>query len=104
MPSAEVRRVVENSWSRIEQDRAYLRTLARRLAETETVIVRAARAYTISRGLLEKVDGAALNAPDVDQTNSMRTDPNARAAIAMSSGRRPPPRVETDHSVENEVN
>jgi hypothetical protein len=68
MPSAdEVMGLVEKSRSRIEQDRAYLRRLARQLAETDTVIVRAAQAYTISRWLLDKVDGLARNAPDADQ-------------------------------------
>lgn len=40
---------------------------SRELAETEAVIMRAALAYTISRWLLDKVDGVALNAPDADQ-------------------------------------
>jgi hypothetical protein len=52
---------------RIKQDRAYLRRLARQVAETQTVIVRAAQAYTISRRLLDKVDGVALNVSDADQ-------------------------------------
>jgi hypothetical protein len=67
MPSADGNReLVENSRSRIKQDRAYLRRLARQVAETQTVIVRAAQAYTISRWLLDKVDGVALNVPDAD--------------------------------------
>jgi hypothetical protein len=52
---------------RIKQDRAYLRRLARQVAETQTVIERAAQAYTISSRLLDKVDGVALNVSDADQ-------------------------------------
>jgi hypothetical protein len=64
----EIRSLIEISRLRMQQDRAYLRTLAGKLAQTQTVIERATLVYAVSNRLLGRSDGAAIELPDPDQS------------------------------------
>src|SRR5262249_38289960 len=65
MPTLDdVRQLTARSRLLVQRNRAYLRRLEDELAQTRCVIERATAAYTVSDGLLRKIDGFALEAPD----------------------------------------
>jgi len=62
----EIRSLIEISRLRMQQDRVYLRTLVRGLAQTRSVIERAALANTVSNHLLDGLDRATVELTDPD--------------------------------------
>jgi hypothetical protein len=70
MPTAdEIRKLI---------DHAYLRTLAGKLAETQTVIERATLACAVSNHLLGRSEGAGVELPDPDQSERVKASERTR--------------------------